>query len=90
MGDFRNVGIAVLVWLGLAVMFGFVKAWWKDRLRARDLAAIPAVAKVLAVEPGSRFNVADWKAALTELHQAGFSLEDSVDLFRRMKVFWRT
>lgn len=89
MTDFVNVLIAAVAFMILGVGWGVLKAWLKDRARARELKAIPSVAKALAVEPGSRFATADWTRILTDLHRSGYSLDESLALIRRLKVFWQ-
>lgn len=48
----------------------------------RDHAAIPAAAKVLAADPASRLNQADWTNVLHELQRAGFDLNESQAVIR--------
>lgn len=81
---------AIFVLLGIA--WSLAKAWWGARIArkaaVRHLNAIPAAAKILAAEPGSRMNTNDWADTLFDLHRAGFSLDESLALVKRVRLFW--
>lgn len=93
MGNLANILIAAGIFLALGLLWGMVKAVLAERRSVRDLAReqteIRMAARTLAAEPGSRFSEAAWNDALFELYRAGLSLDESLALFRRLKVFWK-
>ena len=85
---------AILIFLGIGLVSGLAKAFWgvrthsrRERLnRERFWTAIPALADMLAKEPGSRRNTADWNRSLGAFYLAGFSLDETLALVRRVPV----
>lgn len=83
--------IAAAVFLTVGVVVSLIRARFAPlrAIRARHRAAISGAAKVLAAEPGSRLNTNGWADVLFDLHRAGFSLNASLNLVKRIHLFWR-
>lgn len=85
--DCLVAAVAILiVGVGMGLLSAFMKARQDARTKRRDAQrfadAVPAAAKILAAEAGSRMNAADWTNVLHEFHRAGFGLEETQGLIR--------
>lgn len=93
MGDVTNclifAGIFLVLGLGLSLLKAATAGRRKLRAAARDALAVPSAAKILAAEPGSRLNTHDWTDILFDLHRAGFRLDESLALVKRVRTFWK-